>query len=79
MKKVTIVMRVAVHPIKAEMWKRRAEITPDMTLREIGKLIGVKEPQQVKHHLQAMVTMGSIDYVGGQYVFPRAQAPKGKR
>lgn len=71
MKKVSLEMRIAVHPIKAAMWKQRVNITPDMTLREIGKLIGVKEPQQVKHHLEAMVKMGSVDYIGGQYVFPK--------
>lgn len=71
MKKVTIEMRVAVHPIKADLWRQRASIKPDMSLREIGKLIGVKEPQKVKHHLEAMVKMGTIDYVSGQYVFPK--------
>ena len=71
MNKVTLTMRVAVHPIKAGLWKQRSKITPGMSLREIGKLVGVKEPQQIKHHLEAMVSMGSIDYVGGQYVFPK--------
>mgnify|MGYP001586073182 FL=1 len=71
MNKVTLTMRVAVHPIKAGLWKQRSKITPDMSLREIGKLVGAKEPQQIKHHLEAMVSMGAIDYVGGQYVFPK--------
>ena len=71
MNKVSLSMRVSVHPIKAAIWKRRSKIKPDMTLREIGKLIGVKSPQQIKHHLQTMVNMGSIDYIGGQYIFPK--------
>ena len=71
MKKVTIEMRVAVDPIKAALWENRKKIKPEMTLREIGALVGVRSPQQIKHHLQVMVTMGSIDYIGGQYVFPK--------
>ncbi len=70
-KKVTIEMRVAVHPLKAALWRKRAEIKPGMSLREMGKLAGVTSPQQVKHHLDVMVRMGSIDYIGGQYVFPK--------
>ena len=71
--KVTVSMRVAVHPIKAKMWEARYKITPDMSLRQIAKLIGVSNasPQKIKHHLQAMVTMGAIDYIGGQYRFPK--------
>jgi hypothetical protein len=71
--KVTIQMRVAVHPIQAELWKHglAGNIKPDMSLREIGELLGLKdEPQKIKHHLQRMVSMGSIDYIGGKYVFP---------
>lgn len=71
MQKTTINMRIAVHPIKAALWKKRKRISPGMTLREIGKLVGVKSPQQLKHHLENMVKMGSIDYIGGEYVFPK--------
>ena len=71
-KKISVYMRVAVHPIKARLWEARARIKPGMSLREIGQLVGVDDsPQQVKHHLQAMVAMGTVDYVGGQYVFPK--------
>lgn len=70
-KKVTIEMRVAVHPIKAALWKQRHKIEPGMSLRQIGNLIGVTSAQQIQHHLDAMVRMGSIDYIGGQYVFPK--------
>lgn len=69
--KVTIEMRIATHPIKAALWKKRSKIGPGMSLREMGKLIGVSSPQQLKHHLETMVKMGSIDYVGGQYIFPK--------
>jgi predicted ArsR family transcriptional regulator len=68
--KVTLYMPVAVHPIKARLWQRRADIKPGMSLREIGKLVGVQSPQQIKHHLQTMVNMGTINYVNGQYEFP---------
>lgn len=70
-KRVVIEMRVAVHPIKAALWTKRREIKPGMSLRQIGKLAGVTSAQQVQHHLDAMVRMGSIDYIGGQYVFPK--------
>ncbi len=71
MKKVTVEMRVSVHPIKAALWAKRGKIKPGMSLREIGALIGEGSPQKLKHHLQTMVTMGSIDYIGGCYVFPQ--------
>lgn len=70
-KKVVLNMRVAVHPIKAALWRNRSKIKPGMSLREIGKFVGVTSPQKIKHHLQTMVTMGSIDYIGGQYMFPK--------
>lgn len=72
-KKAVIEMRVAVHPIKAAMWRHRAQIGPGMSLREIAKVIGYANasPQKIKHHLQTMVTMGSVDYIGGRYVFPK--------
>lgn len=71
--KVVIEMRVAVHPIKAAMWQHRAQIKPGMSLREIAKVIGYASasPQKIKHHLQTMVTMGAVDYIGGEYVFPK--------
>lgn len=71
--KVTIYMRVAVHPIKAKLWQARDRITPDMSLRQIANVIGIPaaSPQKIKHHLQTMVTMGAIDFIGGQYRFPK--------
>jgi hypothetical protein len=74
--KVLISMRVAVHPIKAALWEQRAKIKPEMSLRQIGALVGIESPQQIKHHLQSMVTMGAIDYIGGQYVFPKTRNEK---
>jgi hypothetical protein len=71
MNKVTLEMRVSVHPIKAALWSKRAKIKSGMSLREIGAVVGEKSPQKLKHHLQAMVVMGSVDYIGGQYVFPK--------
>jgi hypothetical protein len=68
--KVTVDMRVAVHPIKAKLWESRARLEQGMTLREIGALIKIDSPQQIKHHLEGLVKMGSIDYIHGEYVFP---------
>lgn len=68
--KEIIVMRVAVHPIKAAIWRNRLKIKQDMSLRDIGKLCGSKSAQQIKHHLESMVKLGAIDYIGGKYVFP---------
>lgn len=71
MQKVTLNMRVSVHPTKAKLWRQRAKIRPAMSLREIGMLINVESPQIIKHHLEGLVSMGSIDKVKGQYVFPK--------
>lgn len=72
-KKVTTTMRVAVHPIKAKLWKVRGQINPDMSLRQLASLIGLPKanPQQIRHHLETMVKMGTIDYIGGRFVFPK--------
>jgi len=71
MEKVVIdYMRIAVHPTKAKLWGNRARIKQGMSLREIGELINIESPQLIKHHLEAMVKMGSVDYVAGEYVFP---------
>lgn len=64
-------MPVSVHPFKAKIWEgiQSGKIRTGMSLREIAKICGEPNasPQQVKHHLQAMVTMGTIDWVNGQY------------
>lgn len=69
--KVIVEMRMAVHPTKAALWQQRKKIKPEMSLREIGAVIGIDSAQQVKHRLQMMVSMGAVDYIGGQYVFPQ--------
>ena len=71
MNKEILLMRVAVHPIKAALWKQRDKIKPNMTLREMGNLVGSRSPQMIKQHLEGMIKMGTIDYVGGQYIFPK--------
>jgi hypothetical protein len=73
MKKERVYMLVAVHPIKANIWRgiQSGKIKPGMSLREIGKVAGTSRPQQIKHHLEAMRNMGTIDYVAGQYVFEK--------
>ena len=78
MKKERIFTLVAVHPIKANIWRgiQSKKIKTGMLLREIGKIVGSSSPQQVKHHLDAMRNMGMIDYVAGQYIFePRKFTP----
>ena len=81
MNKTSIIMRVAVHKIKADLWLHGClmkNITKNMTLRDIGQLIEVSHPQQIKHHLDAMVKMGSIDMINGQYVFPAPESESNK-
>lgn len=65
-------MIVCVHPIQAAIWRNRHKITPERSLREIGKIIRVDSPQLIKHHLNQMVKLGSINYIEGNYVFPEA-------
>ena len=62
-------MRVAVHPLKVKIWEgiQSGKIKTGMTLRDIGKIIGVSAPQKVKHHLEIMRTMGTIDRENGMY------------
>ena len=70
--KVTLMMRVSVHPIKAAIWNgiQSGRITNGMNLRQIGAIVGgAPSPQMVKHHLETMATMGAIDWVGGSYCF----------
>lgn len=43
-------------------------------LRDIGAKIGEKSPQKIKHHLEQLVKMGAIDYVKGNYCWPRHHA-----
>lgn len=69
MKKIRIKMIIAVHPLKAEIWKKimSGKLKTGMSYREIGKIIGEKSPQKVKHHLEVMKNMGAIDYISGEY------------
>lgn len=62
-------MRVAVHPIKANIWRAMEEgkLRTGMSLREIGKIIGERSPQKVKHHLDAMRIMGTVHWKNGMY------------
>ena len=62
-------MVVAVHPIKARIWEEinSGRLKTGMTYREIGKIIGTEHPQKVKHHLEVMKNMGTIDFVNGTY------------
>ena len=61
---------IAAHPIQQKILEIVAgKGIDDLSLREIGTLVGVKDstPQKVKHHLGQMVKYGFLDIVGGQY------------
>jgi len=72
-KKILVKMPIAVHPTQARIWNaiELGKIKGDMSLREIGKIINVPAPQQVKHHLEQLRRMGTIDWKDGNYVFNR--------
>lgn len=65
---------VAVHPTQMRILELVAGTGVDeMTLREIGELIGVgATPQKVKHHLIQLVRYGFLDIVAGKYRIGRA-------
>jgi hypothetical protein len=59
---------VAAHPIQQALLEEAAgKGIEDLSLREIGKKIGVGSPQKIKHHLQQMVKYGFLDIVEGKY------------
>ena len=72
--KQIILMPANVHVVKAKIMElvmsRKVDINT-MTLREIGNMIGISEekPQQVKHHLEQLVSMGTLEKRGGTYFF----------
>ena len=61
---------VLVHPIQEAIIKLSDDKKlENMTLREIGEIVGAKNsPQKVKHHLNQLVKMGVFDYIAGKYV-----------
>jgi len=69
--KVSITMKVAVHPVVAKLWlaMEKGELKPGMSLREIGKIIGEQHPQKIQHHLESMRKMGTISWKDGMYLF----------
>lgn len=72
MKRETILVKVAVHPTKAKIWRLgiTGQIETSYTLRKIGDMVGEPHPHIVKHHLDSLLKMGAIDYIDGNYVFP---------
>lgn len=69
--KETIKMPVSVHTIQADIWRaiELGYITEHMSLREIGKIIDETSPQKIKHHLEQLRKLGTIDFKDGQYLF----------
>lgn len=72
MKRELVTITLAMHPLKAALWKLgiSGQIESSHTYREIGAMVGEEHPQQIKHHLDSLVKMGAIDYVNGSYKFP---------
>jgi len=74
MKKKTVVMQVSLHEIAADIainiQSGKIDLSKD-TLRGIADKIGRKgcSPQQIKHHLQGLVTLGFLSIVGGNIIY----------
>jgi len=70
-RKITI--KIWVHEVQAELMQaiESGQIDFDKhTLRDICKIIGIKEsPQTVKHHLDQLLKIGAIDKVAGNYYY----------
>lgn len=64
-------MPISVHETKGKIYRAVVEgkIKRGMSYRDIGKVIGVPHPQQIKHHLDGLVKMGTIHYINGDYDF----------
>lgn len=72
--KQIVLMPVCVHVVKAKIMElimsNKVDINT-LTLREIGDLVGIAEdkPQQIKHHLEQLVSMGTLEKRKGSYYF----------
>jgi predicted ArsR family transcriptional regulator len=62
-------MPVAVHPTQAALWTaiEAQKISPSMSLRTIGEILGIDNAQTVKHHLDQLVKKGTIGMKNGKY------------
>ncbi len=60
---------IAAHPIQRALLQEVAgKGIDDLSLRDIGKRIGLNaSPQKIKHHLSQMVKYGYLDIIAGQY------------
>lgn len=73
MKKVTVIAKIAVHPIQASiitgLQKGKISLEND-SLREIADKTGLtKSPQQIQHHLNALLKLGFIQRIYDQFVY----------
>ena len=72
--KRTVYLKVSVHKIKADIMdaviNKKIDLSKD-SLRSIADKIGLSNdsPQKIKHHLEALVTMGTLDKSGGEYKY----------
>lgn len=74
MEKKMIILKVYVHWIKADIMTAITENKVDLdkdSFREIAVKIGMAKvsAQQVKHHLEGLVTMGTLEKIGGKYSY----------
>lgn len=73
MKKERVNVNVLLHPAQVKIIKliknKKINLATE-TLRSIGLKIDLPEsPQQVKHHLQRLVTLGILNIVNGNYKY----------
>lgn len=73
MAKQQIEVRIAAHPLQVKIAQLVADKGIDqMTLREIGAVVGTASAQQVQHHLNQLVRYGFLDIVSGKYRLGKA-------
>lgn len=67
--KTVVTMKVAVHPIQAAIWIaiQTGKLRTGMSLRAVGEVINETSAQKIKHHLDQLVKLGSINYTNGEY------------
>lgn len=75
MKKVTVTVKIAVHPIQAAiitgLQTGKIDLEKDSLRNIADKTKLTKSPQQIEHHLQALLKLGVIQRIYDQYVYYR--------
>ena len=62
--------KVYLHPIQEKIFEliQSKDIDDKISLRKIGKAIGVDSPQKVKHHITQLIRYGYINIINSKYV-----------